>query len=357
VRFVYKINSGYDGFTPQRIPDRLRAGRRLNLGWRRYLENVDRGDEVWVYFHGPRVRHDGVYVKGRVERVSLKRQTVVLSVRKYSTADPLTDMATSRRIAEAVATKYRQVFILPLERIGGLPCTVDFGAETCEKHLCKLCVTWRHLPVIDRADYWWPVRLPEAFHAFVAAYWIVPSRCAWGKRHIGPGVRKATTVFYRFKMGERALAYPLALGVSKALRRSRLSGFDAIVPIPLSPHKARAGELHRTRSLARELAGVIGVRKVELLTLKRSISKRQLLSRGRSPSYFESRYYDALRASRRARRFRNILLVDDVCTEGRTLACALRRLQEANPGCRVSAATAGQMILKGVVRRKMSLRA
>lgn len=35
-RFLYKINAQYDGFTPEALPGRMRAGK-LWLGWKRYM--------------------------------------------------------------------------------------------------------------------------------------------------------------------------------------------------------------------------------------------------------------------------------------------------------------------------------
>ena len=66
---------------------------------------------------------------------------------------------------------------------------------------------------------------------------------------------------------------------------------------------------------------------------------------------FEQKYYDALSASERLANFNQVLIIDDVTTEGSTLSCATRRIQEVNPKCKVSAVTAGQMIVKAVVKR------
>src|SRR3990172_7677500 len=63
MRFIYKINSAYDGFTPAKIPARLLAGKRIKLGWNRYVDVVDPGHEVWVYFRGPHRFEPGVYIK------------------------------------------------------------------------------------------------------------------------------------------------------------------------------------------------------------------------------------------------------------------------------------------------------
>ena len=44
VRFLYKIHSNYDGFRPEVLPDRM-DGRRLRLGWRHYIDVVEKGWE------------------------------------------------------------------------------------------------------------------------------------------------------------------------------------------------------------------------------------------------------------------------------------------------------------------------
>src|ERR1700729_2536258 len=50
VKFLYKIYSGYDGFQPARIDGRMIDGKTLRLGWDKYLDVVEPGAEVWVYF-------------------------------------------------------------------------------------------------------------------------------------------------------------------------------------------------------------------------------------------------------------------------------------------------------------------
>ena len=83
--FLYKIHSGYDGFQPRRIPERLVQGKLLRLGWDRYIDVVEVGNEVWVYFHGPHSFTNGVYVKGYVHSIAADRRSLLLRVRTYST--------------------------------------------------------------------------------------------------------------------------------------------------------------------------------------------------------------------------------------------------------------------------------
>ena len=49
MRYVYKIHSGYDGFSPKRIPERM-SGKTLRLGWKRYVDAIrdklENGEEI-----------------------------------------------------------------------------------------------------------------------------------------------------------------------------------------------------------------------------------------------------------------------------------------------------------------------
>lgn len=349
LRFVYKINSGYDGFRPARIPERLQPGNLLRLGWTNYLDVVETGAEVWVYFHGPQRFDNGVYVKGIVRSIDRQQQFVMLRVREHSTRTPLTDADMSAQVAAVVAQRYRQVFLLPTELVPIPICEIAGSATTCRNRLCDECPIWKEFPVIDPRDVLRPPRVGSEVSAVVAAYWVIPARCYLNAEHktARRGVRRVSEQFYRFKVGAESLAYPLALGMFTALRDEGLVEFDAVVPIPLSPEKETRGEIHRTRLLSHELARLLGLRAVEALSLDQPISKRAL---GLSPAQFEARYRQALIVSPEVSRYQRILLVDDVATRGSTLGVASARLREVNPKTGIVAVTAGRMILKDSVR-------
>jgi hypothetical protein len=368
VKFVYKIHSGFDGFTPQRIPERMLEKNLLRLGWKRYLDVVDRGMEVWLYFRGPHRFDDGVYLMGTVSEIDFQQERVLLRVREYSTETPITDAATSQRLPDVVSIRYQQVFVLPEELDQAAPpspraklvkpveCTVGDAAVSCAQKMCGRCATWDTFPLIRADDMWWPPNLSDEFEGFAAAYWVIPTRCYLSRYLLKPPVRQASELFYRFKVGEGPIAYPLSLGIYQALQRQGFAGdFDAVVPIPLSPDKAALGELHRAKGLAEEISEMLSVPLVEGLKLGESISKRRLLAEGGTRSSFAARYFRALSVSRRLKQSRRALLVDDVCTHGTTLSTALRRLRVEHPGLELVAATAGQMILKSVVRHDARL--
>ena len=358
MRFIFKIYSGYDGFSPKRIRERLLDGRHLRLGWKKYIEVVEPGHEVCVYFHGPHRFEPGVYIRGFVSKVQVDSEEVWLRVRGYRVDEPLTEPDVSARISGVVAQRGRQVFLYPRLWDSDPNCTVASVADSCAQRLCDTCPNWQHLRLIGPRSIVWPHRLnPETLTAFVPSYWVIPSRCFLHTLGtISRRVQETSDLFMRFKVGEEALAYPLARGMYEALRSKGLLEFDAIVPVPLSPDKKQLGELHRTKTLSRELARLLGTRIRDRLRLKTAVSKRRLRgSGGLSARQFERTYSAELELEGRLGRPNRVLLVDDVCTEGSTLKCAAEALRTVCPDTDIVATTAGQMIMKAVVRHPSPL--
>jgi len=84
VKWIYKIWSGYDGFRPSRIEARLRPGGELNLGWAKYADVAEPGDDVWVWFYEANRFTAGVYVKGIVESIDPVKQQLVLQTQEWN---------------------------------------------------------------------------------------------------------------------------------------------------------------------------------------------------------------------------------------------------------------------------------
>jgi hypothetical protein len=360
LNFLFKINSGFSGpggrFTPSRIAERLINGKYLDLGWKRYLDAVDKGDSVWIYFKGPQDYIPGVYAMGRVAAIDRATRHVRVRITIWRDTAPLTDRATTARVAAEVARWYEQVFVMPDHWQTAAGCSVNAGAASCAEHRCSWCETWNSLPVIKQGDVGWPQRLGSIPSTFAPAYWVIPPRAYLRHDQVRAGIRHTTDLFKSFKAGNRNLSHPFALGIHEALRvRDVGLEFDAIVPIPLTPDKAASGEIHRTRLLASELSQILDSPVVEALSLKSPISKRALLSMGYTVAQFEARYDAALVVDRGIPSGGRVLLVDDVCTKGSTLARASAAIRSIST-CEIVVATAGQMILRHVVRSEKRIK-
>ena len=358
MKFLYKIHSRYDGFTPNRIPERAVGGRYLELGWKTYFEEVEDDDEIWVYFHGGTFR-PGVYAQGVAVERDPARLVVRMRIRDYSTSHPLTDEPTSRQIAEIVGVRYRQVFYVPDAWKTVADCSLTTTARSCAGRRCHDCKTWQNLRQLDTSVLLRPWRMgTKTVAAFAPAYWAIPPRSFVYRegRSVDPRIVETSGLFRRFKVGDKNLAYPLALGMFQQLRRANLNDFDAIVPIPLSPDKAANSELHRTRALALELGRLLGAPVRELLSLAHPIGKRALRREtGAGPEEFELEYGKALVVHPDTSQVQRILLVDDACTEGSTLEVAASALRRVSPCAWVVTSTAAQMAIKAVVRSEESL--
>lgn len=349
--FLYKIYSGYNGFTPSRLPIRIRR-KSLSLGWRQYIEVVEPKDQVWVYFHGsPRFR-EGVYIKARVRAVNVRRKRVVLRVVKFSTEKPLSGKKITKRIARAVATRGRQVFLVRSMEADNPLCT----PQRCALHRCGSCPVWRRMHLVTSGEYTPSKRISSLKVRVLPAYWVVPTRSYILPRKLKLRVLLSSEVFYEFKAGQGDLAYPLARGIWKVLKKRKLRKFQCIVPIPLSPDKQRQGELNRTLALSEELCRLTNTPVRKLLSLSSAVSKRRWQSRGRSIAEFRNAYRSRLRVKPSACKYDRILLVDDVCTHGNTIALAASAIQKVNPEAEIAAATAGQMITKSSVKNEQRIK-
>lgn len=356
MNFIYKIYSGYDGFQPKRIPERLTDRRYISLGWKRYLDEVEVGDEVWVYFHGPHNFEHGVYIKGRVASIDLNAEKEVsLRVYKYDVSSPLIDHDESSRIATIVSARGRQVFLLPRDWETVSDCTIFSSGDSCSQRRCEWCATWKSLPRIQRGQVRPPPRLGNQVNAFIPAYWAIPPRCYLSPGTIRLSIQQASQILKAFKMGNQNLAYPLARAIFEAIHEYGLvPDFDCIVPIPLSPDKAAWGEIHRTRLLAQELSESFGIPVRQLLKLSRGISKRRMLNNGYTYAEFERSYAGSLE-SEDPGQIAHALLVDDVSTYGGTLNMASRALLAKKVELKITTAVAVQMIVKSVVIDELSI--
>ena len=344
MRYLYKINSRYDGFTPRQIPERLNDGRFLTLGWSKYLDALNLRDEVWVVFIGGHFEH-GVYVRGLVDGIDATAGTIRIRVRDHKTAEPLTDQETSISLCKAVAVRYRQVFLWPEDQPFQEACEL----ADCAGNKCLNCDLWNALPRIDQAHYRQPAILRDI--TVVPAYWIIPRRCYlyYNSRQPTPWIAQVSQMFNAFKVGEKKYSYPFAAGMQAALNVRGLIDFDAIIPIPLSPEKAAAQEFNRTAELSYHLGRLIGIRAKSYLSLASPISKRRMLTQNYTVAEFRRNYAEKLQSDLRIANLSRVLLLDDVITTGSTLAVAAAAIRAVNPAIDIVVVAAGQMVVKKVV--------
>ncbi|MBD3367835.1 MAG: ComF family protein [Candidatus Eisenbacteria bacterium] len=167
---------------------------------------------------------------------------------------------------------------------------------------------------------------------------LVPAVCALElPRDGGRGPRHA---FYglRFTEAARALVHAIkfdghtsAAGVlaEKVLPVCRVVGgsaCDAVVPVPLHPVRERERGFNQSSSIARELAGRLGLDVIER-GLTRTRPTRPQTDLGRAERLVNVR--EAFRAGRSPLSGSRVLLVDDVITTGSTLAAASSALLAA----------------------------
>ncbi len=200
MRWLYKIWSGWDGFRASAIDARMLPGKELNLGWAKYADVAEVGDEVWVWFYDGQRFEAGVYVKGIVEAIDVTNQRLVLQAQEWSGTKPLTTANENAVLANVVAPRRRQVFVLPddFRKFDGCTATLS-GASSCVARQCDYCTYWTSLPKIQKAH----VRTPDLFTAdvvaFAPAFWVVANRSFAGSSNLrgttrscelsGPGLR------------------------------------------------------------------------------------------------------------------------------------------------------------------------
>ncbi|MGY1728359.1 ComF family protein [Geodermatophilus sp. SYSU D01062] len=352
MKWLYKIWGGYDGFRPSQIAARMLPGDELNLGWAKYADVAEPGDDVWVWFHEGNRFTPGVYVKGIVASIDPVAQQLVLRTQEWDASHPLTTPDENAVLAAVVAPRNRQVFVLPEDFRRFDLCTAHLpGASSCAARLCDHCTHWASLPQIRPTHVYMPELIEDDYSAFAPAYWVVANRSyGWNNTYrLRAGITATTQMFYRFKTGEAELAYPLAKGMVAALAKRRLLEADAIVPVPLSPEKIAAKEIHRTLLLSESLSRLIQVPVIDGLALMAPKGKRASQNAGESPAQFREDYSALLAVSPDLASLERIIIVDDVCTRGNTLAAVGTALRSAGVDAELVAATAGQMTVQRAV--------
>ncbi len=127
----------------------------------------------------------------------------------------------------------------------------------------------------------------------------------------------------------KALAQPFSLLLADYLSASNLA-VEAVVPVPLHPHRLRERGYNQSSLLARELGKLSGLPVVEGCLLRRRAAPPQ----ARSSSLEARRRHveGAFYCSDARLKGRRILLLDDVCTSGATRSSCARALRDVGSG-------------------------
>ena len=229
------------------------------------------------------------------------------------------------------------------------------GPQHAQVVAAKTVIDGSAFPIIADNSFKIPERIKmERGIKFRAGIWVIPSRCYRRSSSIPAGVHDTSNLFYRFKVGDKAVAFPLAAIINRAIRRDfrvDLDSIDAIIPVPLSPHKIELKELHRTRLLAERLGELTSIPVLEAVFLQAPISKRLLIQdEGWTMAQFEKRYLSLLDVAAEVKKLRSVIIIDDVATRGSTLRCMCRALRSVKTDLEILAVTAGQMVLTSTCR-------
>jgi len=366
--FIYRINVNYDGFYPSGIPAR-RSGNNLLFNWAAYLEALDIGDLVLVYFFGGNSKK-GVYALARINRLDLSKNenNVKASLIKFSSDDqePLIPYENNRDYFDPLFRLRRRGSEISVPSdFENLTYDLLRKSDNILSRCCQLGLILPGSPEFPKfkitqvrlADLEKDVSKNIKEKGIISAYLIRPRQASWILR--SPDyVQDITLAFNAFKKGDMSLISVFADALETQLRRNRgnnRSKLSFITAVPLCQHKAKAGETDRVANLAKALALRLGVPYEPLFYLKGRVSRRLYKSLGYSTEKFINDYQQNLliRRSGMIRELavsnREMLLVDDVYTDGITTSTIINVCRRIL-GCeniKVRVVTLGLMIKKG----------
>ena len=353
MKYLYKINSIYDGFTPQKIEERMEKNTFLTFNWKEYFDEVELGDIVFTYFTGSTITK-GIYLICKVSK-KLDNKKVLGRVLRYDQKEPL--------ISPSEFTKYEgNIITRPIGSVYVIPSFLDIAFEDlrkkvtiseieieeeancyrCETKNCTDCSLLKPNFLI-KWDNEVALEIPRV-EQVVAPFWIIPRQSHWMKKTITE--HPISRIFYDFKSGYQAYSRLFAFGIQKAIEndpRFNNIQFDFILGVPLSPEKKKNNELDRVSELCKVLSVETKIPYFpEGLSLTTHITRREYKRMGKST--FEADYYASLKIDIEVSlREKTILIIDDVMTDGVTLSVISKKIKDSQPDCHIYGATAGIM--------------
>ncbi|MBA7606306.1 hypothetical protein ES703_13454 [subsurface metagenome] len=356
MKYLYIINSSFDGFTPEKIPKRL-INDHLIYNWREYFDNIEKKDEVFTYFYGTGVRR-GIYLISRVVEIRRDKR-VVGKVLFYSDNEPLIpsnefESYKSRIINRPRGTIYAIPPSLHLKfdrfkretTISEIEIDEEEDCHFCNQHKCENCDLFKPRYLI-KWDNEVDLTIPNILE-FTSPYWVFPRQSHIIKVPIND--HPFSRMFYYFKSGYECYSMLFGNGIINALKmhsRLRKIRFDYIIGIPLSPNKIKNKELDRVAELCKVCSKKLKIDFLpEALSLTKSISRRSYKMSSKSVHDFVSDYSKFLQLNVPDLDCKLILLIDDVITDGKTLNTTAELIQATYPKAQIYAASGGIMAKK-----------
>ena len=141
-------------------------------------------------------------------------------------------------------------------------------------------------------------------------------------------------ILRRYKFG-RKKALERFIGsrlVDFATQHFKHSDFDAVMAVPLDPARQFARGFNQSLQLSRMISSAMKLKDISSLAArKKSASCQSLLPKRERKINIQNMFY--LRNSDAFKKFKSILLVDDILTSGQTLSECARVLKEAGAYC------------------------
>lgn len=353
--WIYRISSSFDGFTPTEIPNRIIDSKYLVYNWAQYFDQVARNDIVFTYFRGKGVTA-GIYLISRVTKVNPNRD-VIGKIIEYTTKEPLILNNQYEKERGYIFNRPRgSVFIIPPQAepffheivTGEVTSEIEiFDTINCVK--CEMGNDYRRCPIfgIENMINWErEVNFNNPiFKDIIAPFWILPKQSWWMKQSWGEHL--ISRFFYAFKSGYSAYAKLFSEGISISLERdNRFSDvdFDFLINVPLSPDKIKSGEYDRVDNICQIMTDELDINYAKnMLYLKKPISRRTYKISGLN-SKFSEHYFKFLTWNNDENwDDKNILIVDDVITDGNTITTFGKKIKKRYPDVNLFAATCGIM--------------